>query len=378
MGMRRFQKLCMESRPAHCDKQCASRDNVLVFRILNISMDGNWRANGQKRRRTGLLTNRPLGRVCCQRSQNKSASGPIHVMLIRHNAMHIRYATQRQHIVDSVSTASPPFAISPLILGSSMRCSTNFMFYPSSSHPPSSRSLSVPQANSSSPILANSALGDRCASDLCSFSSSIRAACGITSSLAHRSASRSYWILSGWVRLLSHCRRFVSLFPLLVGTTTAFTPSRTQLLLLDLLIIALSVIVTTVAYETAYARAVTKAAIRATLDLTPTATSTAQTYTDPLDLNLGNSDDVVLDLRASLLLRHVRRPPAPPPDDAPLPNGATIVEGLRVLLQAQRSFRTRQQTPPPAGNSGDDAETQGGERERERRVPGGMDPPEDS
>jgi len=158
----------------------------------------------------------------------------------------------------------------------------------------------------------------------------------------------------------------------------ASTPPRTQLLLLDLLIITLSVVVTTVAYETAYARAVTKAAIRATLDLTPAATSPAQTYTDPLDL--GDSNNVVLDLRASLLLRHVRRPPAPPPDDAPLPNGATIVEGLRVLLQAQRSFRARQQTPPPVGSSGDDAETQGGERERERerRVPGGMDPPEDS
>jgi hypothetical protein len=89
-----------------------------------------------------------------------------------------------------------------------MRCSTNFMPYPSSSHPPSSPSLSVPQANSSSPTLANSALGERCASDLCSFSSSIRAACGTTSSRVHRSASRSYWILSGWVRLPSYCRRF--------------------------------------------------------------------------------------------------------------------------------------------------------------------------
>jgi hypothetical protein len=165
--------------------------------------------------------------------------------------------------------------------------------------------------------------------------------------------------------------------------TTAFTPPRTQLLLLDLLIIALSVIVTTVAYETAYARAVTKAAIRATLDLTPTAPSPAQTYFDPLDLGGGNGndddpDDMVLNLRASLLLRHVRRPPAPPPDDAPLPNGATIVEGLRVLLQAQRSFRARQQTPPAAGGGDDEAQMPAEERERERRVPGGMDPPEDS
>ena len=81
-----------------------------------------------------------------------------------------------------------------------MRCSTNFMSYPSSSHPPSSLSLSVQPVNSNYPILANSALGDPCASDLCSFSSSTWAACGITSSRVHRSASRSYWILSGWVR----------------------------------------------------------------------------------------------------------------------------------------------------------------------------------
>ena len=104
-----------------------------------------------------------------------------------------------------------------------------------------------------------------------------------------------------------------------------------QLLLLDLLIIALSVIITTMAYT------VTKAAIRATLDLTPTAPSPVQTYTNPFNLGSGNDDnpdDMVLDLRASLLLRLVCRPPVPPPDDAPLPNGARIVEGLRVLLQA--------------------------------------------
>ena len=160
---------------------------------------------------------------------------------------------------------------------------------------------------------------------------------------------------------------------------TAFTPPRTQLLLLDLLIIILSVIVTTVAFETAYARAVTKAAIRATLDLTPT-TSLANTYADPLDFvgkNNDGPDDMVLDLRASMLLRHVRRPPSPPPDEAPLPDGATIVEGLRVLLQAQRSFRAPQQTPASGGD--DDTQTQAVERdgERVRRVPGGMDPPED-
>lgn len=260
-------------------------------------------------------------------------------MLIRHNAMHIRYATQRQHIVDSLDALLYQlhvlsFLLAPSILTLFVRAAGQFQL----SHP---REF------------------------------------GPRRSLRFRFMLILFFNTgSVWNHIIFSTPLGKSVVLDFVGM--AFTPSRTQLLLLDLLIIALSVIVTTVAYETAYARAVTKAAIRATLDLTPTATSTAQTYTDPLDLNLGNSDDVVLDLRASLLLRHVRRPPAPPPDDAPLPNGATIVEGLRVLLQAQRSFRTRQQTPPPAGNSGDDAETQGGERERERRVPGGMDPPEDS
>ena len=34
-----------------------------------------------------------------------SSGGFIHVMPDRHNAMHIRYATQRQHIIDSVRIA---------------------------------------------------------------------------------------------------------------------------------------------------------------------------------------------------------------------------------------------------------------------------------
>ena len=86
-----------------------------------------------------------------------------------------------------------------------MRCSTNFMSYPSFSHPPSSPSLFVPRVNSNSPILANSALGARYASDLFSFFSSMWAAFGITSSRALRRASRSYWTSLGWVRLPPRC-----------------------------------------------------------------------------------------------------------------------------------------------------------------------------
>jgi hypothetical protein len=256
--------------------------------------------------------------------------------------MHIRYATQRQHIVDSLDALLYQlhvlsFLLAPSIITLFVRAAGQFQL----SHP---------------------------------------------REFGPRRTLRFRFMLiflfnvgSFWNHVISSAPHGKSVVLDFVGM--AFTPSRTQLLLLDLLIITLSIIVTTVAYETAYARAMTKAAIRATLDLTPT-TSPAHTYADPLNLvgddDPDDPDDVVLDLRASLLLRHVRRPPLPPPDDAPLPNGATIVEGLRVLLQAQRSFRARQQTPPAGGSSGDDAQTQTGERERERRVPGGMDPPEDS
>ena len=145
-----------------------------------------------------------------------------------------------------------------------------------------------------------------------------------------------------------------------------------QLLLLDLFIITLSVVVTTISYEATYARAVTNAAIRATLDLTP---SNVHVYTDPLAPLLEQGTDIVLDFRSSLLLRHVRQPPSPPPEDTQLPNGAAVVEGLRMLLQAQRALRDRQEARqnPVVDARGSGAQ----EEERDHRVPGGMDPPED-
>lgn len=118
----------------------------------------------------------------------------------------------------------------------------------------------------------------------------------------------------------------------------------------------------------------TSAAIRATLDLAP---SHAHPYTDPLTpLVPEEGSDLVLDLHFSLLLRHVRQPPSPPPEDTQLPNGAAVVEGLRLLLQAQHALRERQearQTPLVGDARGDDAQGE----DRDRRVPGGMDPPED-
>lgn len=191
--------------------------------------------------------------------------------------------------------------------------------------------------------------------------------------MVRRRGGRPYWISSDWVRLYNPSAQSSSNPPVVA---TGFTPSRTQLLLLDLLIVALSVIVTTLAYEATYARAVTKAAIRATLDLTP-ATNT-QTYTDPLTPTTMSEEDsdFVLDFRSSLLVRHVRHPPSPPPEDTQLPNGAAVVEGLRVLLHAQRALRTQtegRQAPSASDAGGEDVQ----EEEWERRVPGGMDPPED-
>jgi hypothetical protein len=180
------------------------------------------------------------------------------------------------------------------------------------------------------------------------------------------------WILLGWVRLVIFHSGTLMTSPV-SDNPTGFTPSRAQLLLLDLFIITLSVVVTTIAYEATYARAVTSAALRATLDLTP---SNAHTYTDPLTPVPEEGTDLVLDFRSSLLLRHVRQPPSPPPEDTQLPNGAAVVEGLRMLLQAQRALRERQearQNPPVVEASGRDAQGE----ERDRRVPGGMDPPED-
>jgi hypothetical protein len=192
----------------------------------------------------------------------------------------------------------------------------------------------------------------------------MRTVYGTTLTWARRKGGRPCWTLSGWVR------RFLSVSrdpaASVSNIRTGFTPSRTQLLLLDLLIITLSVVVTTLAYEAAYARAVT--------DLTP---ANAHTYTDPLTTTASEEDsDLVLDFRSSLLVRHVRNPPSPPPEDTQLPNGAAVVEGLRVLLHAQRALRTQtegRQAPSAGDAGGDDTQAE----ERERRVPGGMDPPDD-
>ncbi|KAH9961608.1 hypothetical protein BC827DRAFT_329199 [Russula dissimulans] len=254
-------------------------------------------------------------------------------MPIRHNAMHIRYATQRQHIVDSLDTLLYQlhvlsFLLAPSVITLLVRAAGQFQ-------------LSHPREFGPQRTLR--------------FRFVLIAMFNASSIWNHAYAGAP----DGRKAVLD----FIGM---------AFTPSRTQLLLLDLLIITLSVVVTTIAYEATYARAVTKAAVRATLDLTP---SNAHSYTDPLTPTVLDEDSgLVLDLRSSLLLRHVHQPPSPPPEDTQPPNGAAVVEGLRVLLQAQRALRERQ-APPAAGSAsagGNDAQGE----VRDRRVPGGMDPPD--
>jgi len=256
-------------------------------------------------------------------------------MPIRHNAMHIRYATQRQHIIDSLDTLLYQlhvlsFLLAPSIVALFVRAAGQFQL----SHP---------------------------------------------REFGPQRTLRFRFILIGMFNASSIWNHAYVGAPdgrtaVLDFVGMGFTPSRTQLLLLDLFIITLSLVVTTIAYEATYARAVNSAAHRATLDLTP---SNAHAYTDPLTPPVTEEGtDLVLDFRSSLLLRHVRQPPSPPPEDTQHPNGAAVVEGLRMLLQAQRALRERQearQNPPVLDARGRDAQGE----ERDRRVPGGMDPPED-
>ncbi|KAI0267156.1 hypothetical protein BC834DRAFT_822737 [Gloeopeniophorella convolvens] len=153
----------------------------------------------------------------------------------------------------------------------------------------------------------------------------------------------------------------------------AYTPSRAQLVLLDLTIIALSACAATIAYEVVYAHAVANATARGALDLTPAPARGTPAYTDALAPGAG----AVLELRLGLLWRHVRSPPPPPPsDEVRERDRAAVGRSLRLLYEAQREFRPVRRAPARPREEAEAGEG-AGERERERRVPGGMDPPED-
>ncbi|KAI0051794.1 hypothetical protein FA95DRAFT_1554048 [Auriscalpium vulgare] len=160
----------------------------------------------------------------------------------------------------------------------------------------------------------------------------------------------------------------------------AFTPSRLQLLLLDFTIVFLSIVIATIAYETSYTLAAAGNSIHDPLLTTPFPNTSDMPSTSlPLVAKapVMSPDTIIIDLRWSLLLRHIRSPPPPPPEvDAallPMPNTtsatARLSEGMRILMQARAGLRARmpvQAPPPPTGDGGDTARNQ-------RRVPGGME-----
>ena len=171
----------------------------------------HWILSAQRLERV-TSTTRPFGRLSVDTDKESSISPygtVIHVMPIRHNAMHIRYATQRQHIIDSVRMPPSSFLrrsylltdLPLLALGSLIRCSTNSTSYPFCSRPPSSPSACVQRDNSSYPTRANSVPSAHCASALPSSPCSTRTASGTTLTWARRRGGRPCWILSVWVRL---------------------------------------------------------------------------------------------------------------------------------------------------------------------------------
>jgi hypothetical protein len=89
-----------------------------------------------------------------------------------------------------------------IVLGSSIRCSTNSMSYPSYSHPPSSPSSFAPQGNSNYHTLANSVPSAHCASALSLLACSMRAVSGTMPIWVLQMGGQPCWISLGWVRLV--------------------------------------------------------------------------------------------------------------------------------------------------------------------------------
>jgi hypothetical protein len=94
-----------------------------------------------------------------------------------------------------------------IVLGSLIRCSTNSMFYPFYSHPPSLPSSYAPQDNSNYHTLVNLVPSAHCASALSSSACSTRAVSGTTPTWVQWTDGQLCWISLGWVRLVEYCPR---------------------------------------------------------------------------------------------------------------------------------------------------------------------------
>jgi hypothetical protein len=93
------------------------------------------------------------------------------------------------------------------VLGSLIRCSTNSMFYPFYSRPPSLPSSYAPQGNSNYHTLVNLVPSAHCASALSSFACSTRAVSGTMPTRVHWTDGRPCWISLGWVCRVKYISR---------------------------------------------------------------------------------------------------------------------------------------------------------------------------
>ncbi|KAL1942383.1 hypothetical protein VTO73DRAFT_5985 [Trametes versicolor] len=173
-------------------------------------------------------------------------------------------------------------------------------------------------------------------------------------------------------------------------------PSRTFLLLFDLVIILLQIILTTIAYETSLARDVPPD--------TPDPLQPEPIPTTPISfIPRGDGDskssnsishesetEYIMDLRLRTLLQRLRHPPPVPPppptrtaeDLLPLPNTSPfqLSQGIRMLARATARGRERAaarrpesaQDGAPRGQRGRDSDRTGQESVESRRVPGGL------
>jgi hypothetical protein len=158
-----------------------------------------------------------------------------------------------------------------------------------------------------------------------------------------------------------------------------YSPSKTQLLYLDFLIIFLQILLVTIAYETAFLLSSPVDTLDTLLDHETTSPNAPL----PLaldDHNKPDSADVeplyIIDLRMALILARLRTSPPTAGDSTrpllPLPNSTPwpLPGGIRVLFRARTAVRRRTQSIPE--NEGD-----GPSGRSNSRVPGGIDVDDD-
>lgn len=170
-------------------------------------------------------------------------------------------------------------------------------------------------------------------------------------------------------------------------TNSANLPSKTQLLILDVLIIFLQLLLLCIAYETSLSLTLPRETLDPLSPIGDTSTGMSLIYSakaydstvclpDPLDDNIStplkqNRSVPVLHLRLRSTIRRILDPPPalPSSSDLPLPNTTPFIfpsAGFPIQI----AFRTRGR--PPIRREAADNEAEGGDR-GDRRLPGGLD-----